>query len=56
VAGAYRAAPGLSIGAGHRFAFRQSFGFDATGSVSPAVFRLYALTLDFDGMRLFLER
>ena len=43
-------------GALGQFAFRQSFGFDAGGIVSHAVFRPYAITFDFDGMRLFLER
>lgn len=35
--------------------FRESFGFDAGGIISHAFFRPYALTFDFDGMRLFLE-
>jgi hypothetical protein len=39
-----------------QFAFRQTFGFDAAGIVSHAVFRPYAPTFDFDGMPLFLER
>jgi predicted aspartyl protease len=43
-------------GALGQLAFRQSFGFDAAGIVSHAVFRPYALTFDFDGMRLFLQR
>ena len=36
--------------------FRESFGFDAGGIVSHAFFRPYALTFDFEGMRLFLQR
>ena len=42
-------------GALGQFAFRQTFGFDAGGIVSHAVFRPYAITFDFDGMRLFME-
>jgi aspartyl protease len=34
--------------------FRETFGFDAAGIVSHAFFRPYALTFDFDGMRMFL--
>ena len=35
--------------------FRQTFGFDAGGILSHQFFRPYALTFDFDGMRLFLD-
>lgn len=34
--------------------FRASFGFDAGGIVSHQFFRPYALTFDFDAMRLYL--
>jgi predicted aspartyl protease len=35
--------------------FRESFGFDAGGIISHQFFRPFALTFDFDGMRLWLE-
>ena len=43
-------------GAVGQLRFRQSFGFDAAGIISHAFFRPYALTFDFDGMRMFLTR
>lgn len=35
-------------------AFRQSFGFDGGGIISHQFFRPYALTFDFDAMKLYL--
>jgi hypothetical protein len=34
----------------------RAFPFEIGGVVSHGFFRPYALTLDFDGMRLFLQR
>lgn len=44
---------GLYLGA---FPLEEAFGFHIGGLVSHAFFRPYALTLDFDGMSLILER
>ncbi len=57
----YRAATRLGEVTGHgirgalgTLLFRPSFGFDAGGIISHQFFRSYALTFDFQRMRLYL--